>query len=452
MAGKGVFLLLPGDVDPARGGTLDELAARTARVLELALVEARDQRRPTVIVEGMLRAIGLTAGLLLVFGLTRSLRRRLEALAIETAKPRSAAFQFRGFHFLEGDAVYVATRRVIRLVTWGVYVFASYFWLSFVLRGFPYTRPWGEQLNGFLLDLGRTVFLAIVGAVPGLVFVVVIVLVTRFLVRLVRLFFAAVEEGRVDVPDTVREVAVPTRKVATVVVWIFALIMAYPYLPGSQSEAFKGVSVLVGLMVSLGSTALVGQVVSGFMLMYSRSVRAGDYVRAGDVEGWVTTLGLMTTRVRSIKGEEIVIPKGTLAGMVIKHYSRTADPNGLVVHTGVTIGYDTPWRQVEGLLLLAAERTPGLKREPLPWVLKRALTDFYVDYELNAYIEDPNKRIPVLSALHASVLDTFNEYGVQITSPNYVSDPETVKVVPREKWFEAPARTAGEPAEAGPAR
>ena len=197
---------------------------------------------------------------------------------------------------------------------------------------------------------------------------------------------------------------------------------------------------MVGLMVSLGSSALVGQLASGFVLMYSRSLRVGDYVRAGEVEGTVVQLGLFATRIRTNKREIVTIPNAVLAGQMTKNYTQAQEHGAVIVGTGITIGYDTPWRQVEGLLLLAAERTPGIRKDPAPWVNQRALGDFYVDYELCAALEDATKRVPTLTALHANILDAFNEYGVQITSPNYEDDPKDVKVVPREQWFAAPAR------------
>jgi small-conductance mechanosensitive channel len=282
--------------------------------------------------------------------------------------------------------------------------------------------------------------LAAIRALPDLGVVALIFLATRWLVKGVDLLFTAIEDGRIEVSQTLRETTQPTRRIATVIVWIFALIMAYPYLPGSGSEAFKGIGVMVGLMVSLGSSALIGQLASGFMLMYSRSFRVGDWVQAGDVEGTVVQLGLFATRIRTRRKELVTIPNAVLAGQTTKNYTQAQEQDAVIVGTGITIGYDTPWRQVEGLLLLAAERTPGLKKDPAPWVNQRSLGDFYVDYEVCAALEDATRRVPTLTALHANILDAFNEYGVQITSPNYEADPADAKVVPREQWFAAPAR------------
>src|SRR5262249_40766019 len=178
------------------------------------------------------------------------------------------------------------------------------------------------------------------------------------------------------------EAAQPTRRLVTALLWVFAVVVAYPYLPGSQTEAFKGVSVLLGLMVTFGSSGLVNQIMSGFMVTYSRALRVGDFVRIGDVEGTVTHLGILSTKLRTPRNEEVTIPNGVVVSQTTTDYSRFSASDGVFTSTSVTIGYDAPWRQVQALLLGAAERTPGLRREPTPFVLQTALEDFYVQYTL----------------------------------------------------------------------
>ncbi len=347
-----------------------------------------------------------------------------------------------GGSLLEKDRLYWVTTRLLLLLTRLVGLVALYVWLAFVLERFAWTRAWGEHLGGWLLETSGTLGLAALGALPDLAVVGLITLATRWLLKGLGFFFAAIEDGRIEVSQTLRETTQPTRRIVTVVVWIFALIMAYPYLPGSGSEAFKGVGVMVGLMVSLGSSALIGQLASGFMLMYSRTLRVGDHVRVDDLEGTVVHLGLFATRIRTLKREVVTIPNAVLAGQVTRNDTQAQEQDGVVPGTTITIGYDTPWRQVEGLLLLAAERTEGLRKDPAPWVNQRSLGDFYVDYELCAVLEDPTRRVRTRTALHSNILDAFNEYGVQITSPNYEADPEAAKIVPREQWYAAPAKRA----------
>jgi small-conductance mechanosensitive channel len=218
--------------------------------------------------------------------------------------------------------------------------------------------------------------------------------------------------------------------------------MAYPYLPGSQSEAFRGISVLVGLMVTFGGSGLFGQGASGIILMFARTIRVGEYVRIADHEGTVTEIGAFTTKVRTGLGEELTLPNGVVLGTVVKNYSRTVKGPGYIVDTTVTIGYDTPWRQVEAMLLDAARRTPGVLPTPAPRVFQTALSDFYPEYRLvcQAIPSEPRPRAEVLANLHANIQDVFNEHGVQIMSPHYLADPADAKVVPKQNWYASPAR------------
>jgi small-conductance mechanosensitive channel len=221
--------------------------------------------------------------------------------------------------------------------------------------------------------------------------------------------------------------------------WVFALALAYPHLPGSGTDAFKGVSVFVGLMISLGSSGIVNQVMSGLTLTYSRALRLNDFVRIGDVEGTVTHLGSLSTKLKTLLREEITIPNAVVVSTQTTNYSRLADVEGVFVKTQVTIGYDTPWRQVKALLLLAASRTTGVRETPPPAVRQSALEDFYVEYTLLVCLEDPASRLVTLDQLHGHIQDAFNEHGVQIMSPNYEADPAGPKVVPPDRWFESPA-------------
>ena len=329
---------------------------------------------------------------------------------------------------------------------WLLALVASYTWVTFALLQFPYTRAWGESLETFLLETLGNVAGAILSAIPGLLIVVIVVLLARFAVKLSRLFFDRVEGGRVRVRWIDRDTAKPTRRIATVVIWLFALAMAYPYLPGAQTDAFKGLSVLVGLMVSIGGASVVGQAASGLILMYSRSIRPGEYVRIGQSEGTVRELGMFATKLMTAGGEEVVLPNSYVLGQTTHNMSRMAR-GGIVLDTSVTIGYDTPWRQVHAMLEEAARRTDGVLEEPAPLVLQTALSDFYIHYRLIARVDGERSRPKTLSALLANIQDVFNEYGVQIMSPNYVADPGQPKLVAKEDWFAEPAR-APQPAKA----
>jgi small-conductance mechanosensitive channel len=286
--------------------------------------------------------------------------------------------------------------------------------------------------------------LGVVNGIPGLITVVIILFVARMLTRLIRLWFSLIERGRMRPRWIHPETAQPTRRLLTVLLWAFAVIVSYPYLPGSQTDAFRGVSVFLGLMVTLGSSGLMNHVMSGFMITYSRALRVGDFVRIGDVEGTVMHLGVLSTKVKTLWLEEVTIPNAVVVAQTTTDYSRFGDTDGIFTPTSVTIGYDVPWRQVHSLLLLAADRTPGLRRQPEPLVLQMALEDFYVKYTLLVCLDRQDSRLQTLNVLHANIQDLFNEYGVQIMSPNYMVDPAAPKVVPRKDWFAAPARPDGD--------
>ncbi|WP_374673909.1 mechanosensitive ion channel family protein [Ideonella sp.] len=208
--------------------------------------------------------------------------------------------------------------------------------------------------------------------------------------------------------------------------------MAYPYLPGAQTEAFKGVTVLAGLMVTLGASNLVGQAAAGMILTYTRVLRRGEYVRIAEHEGTVMEVGVFATRMRTGLGEELTLPNALILAHVTRNCSRAVRGEGYVLDTTVTIGYDTPWRQVHALLVEAARRTPGVLVDPAPQVFQTALTDFYPEYRLvcQAVPREPRPRAEVLAMLHAHIQDVFAEAGVQIMSPHYLGDPAQAKVPP----------------------
>jgi len=200
-------------------------------------------------------------------------------------------------------------------------------------------------------------------------------------------------------------------------------------------------------MLSIGSSGIVNQAVSGLMLMYTRLLRPGEFVRIGDTEGTVTAVGFLTTRLETLRHEEVSIPNSVIASTTTRNYSRLAAEGTLLVGTEVTIGYDTPWRMVHALLLESAARTQGVEQSPPPRVQQSGLMDSYVQYTLLVGVADPRQRLLVLSELHGRIQDAFNEHGVQIMTPNYEGDPESPKIVPRDDWFKVPA--AAGPAASG---
>ena len=331
---------------------------------------------------------------------------------------------------------------VIRIIGWLIALLILEELVRFILGRFAYTQPWAEAMTGWLWSLLSGWGHGIVAAIPGLLAAALILFGGKLLAQAISLTFRGVQSGRFALFGVDAPLAEPTRKLVVVVVWLFAIAMAYPYLPGAQTEAFKGLSVLVGLMISIGASSIVGQAASGFTILYSRTMQVGDLVRLGDTEGFVQQIGLFSTRIRTITGVEVNFPSSVVLGDKLQNFSRHPDGPGMWLETAVTIGYDTPWRQVHRLLTSAAEATPGVEKAPAPFVIQRALGDFYVEYVLRARVVNLETRGQVLSALHANIQDSFNAEGVQIMSPNYEADPEQPKVVPKQHWNGLPAPSA----------
>jgi small-conductance mechanosensitive channel len=438
-----VFRILHDDVNREAGESAQAAADAAARNLQLALDEVRESGDSAT----MLRASGYTvlATLVLAALLWLIVRAygyfasRVHAVVQRRAAKLAPSWsqQVVGRSGLAGLSIVP-----VRILAWAIALLLVYQWAALVLEFFPYTRPWGEALFDNLLGgLGRFAS-NILQAIPGLLFVALIFFFTRFVVRVIRAFFDGVQAGRIHVGWVDETTARPTGRLLIAIIWLFSLVAAYPYIPGSDSEAFKGIGVFVGLMLSIGASGVVNQAVSGLMLMYTKALRPGEFVQVGETEGTVTSVGFLTTRIETLRNVEVTLPNAFLVGNVTRNYSRLAANGGVRLTTAVTIGYDTPWRQVQAMLQIAAERTQLVAREPAPRVVQTALQDFYVEYTLVVCVADPKLKLTVLDELHANIQDVFNEYGVQIMSPNYEADPETKKFVPKEQWFPAPARVA----------
>jgi small-conductance mechanosensitive channel len=324
-------------------------------------------------------------------------------------------------------AAFQMTLRVLHLVTYFACVAVA---LGYVLSSWPSTRGLSRGVAGLALEPLRTIGVGVVANIPRLAFLAVLFLLVRVALRLLRLFFAAVERGTVTLSGFDAEWSQPTYNIVRVAVVAFGVIVAYPYIPGSQSEAFKGVSLFIGIVFSLGSSSAISNIIAGYTMTYRRAFKVGDRVKIGDSIGDVITTRLQVTHLRSVKNEEIVIPNSQILNGEVLNYSSLARDRGLLLHTEVGIGYDTPWRHVQAMLLEAAGRTPGLGSRPAPFVLVKRLGDFAVVYELNVPCGEVQAMNILYTALHQQVLDVFNEHGVQIMTPAYEGDPPEPKIVP----------------------
>ena len=440
VGGRVIIGLTPLDTDDGSAATLEADSGRIVETLQLALNEALEARTPLMLLRAVVSSLLVMAiGVALLIMVARG-RRRITGRLMIAAERHIARVGEGSLEMVRASRILEFWKGVISFLSIVVGLFVVYAIATFTLRQFPYTRPWGESMRSFMLSKASGLALDMVNAIPSLFTVILIVLVARFVSRLIQLFFRAIEERRLEVPWLHPDTAQPSRRLVNSLLWIFAAVMAYPYFPGSGTDAFKGASVFLGVVLSLGSSGLVNQMMSSFMITYSRALRVGDYVRVADIEGTVIHLGVLSTKVRTPRGEHVTIPNAIVVSNTTTNYSGVDGVDGVLVATSVTIGYDTPWRQVESLLLMAAERTPSVRQSPPPVVRQSELQDFYVKYTLLVCPERPERRHEAMSVLHANILDAFNEYGVQITSPNYEADPHSPKIVPRSRWYEAPAK------------
>ena len=433
------FIVTKMDVDAVSGESPPLVAREAGKRLEQAIVERREQSSLHYLAVAAGFAAAATAVYAALIWLLVWGNRRVGGWASSAAQEKVRRFQI--------GNVQALARRFVAVLAWLLGLMATVWWVAFVLQRFPYTRRWGEDLQVNLLDMARQIVLAILGALPGIAFAIVIFFLARLLIRVSATFFDRVENRSLELtwldPDTAR----PTRRIFSLVVWVFALAISYPYLPGAGTDAFKGLSVLVGLMLSLGGASVIGQAFSGIILMYMRIYRRGDFVRIGDNEGTVSELGMFATRIRTGMGEEISVSNSSVLASTTKNYSRAVPGTGAILDTVVTIGYSTPWRQVEAMLKEAARRTGGIAPAPEAIVRQTALSDFYAEYRLIGYsmTESAAERADILNRLHGNIQDVFNEYGVQITSPHYMVEPKASHVVPKEKWYPPPANPPSSP-------
>jgi small-conductance mechanosensitive channel len=421
----------------------EDVALANANAIQSAIVAYRQSRtRESLVRNGayaLLATVALIAGIALLLWAAGRLRRTIERIV--HARVRTVGIQ--SFEIVRVEHVRRGLTTLLRLLTFVVGAGLVFLWVDFALGRFPWTAGFAHDLLAYvvapLVTLGR----GFASAIPNLIFLVVLYFVVRGILRIVRLFFDAVDRGGVKLSGFEREWAIPTYKIVRFAIIALAIVVAYPYIPGSDSAAFKGVSLFLGVVFSLGSSTAISNIIAGYLMTYRRAFRVGDRVKIVDIVGDVTAMRLQVTHLRTPKNEEVVVPNSQIVNGHVVNYSTLAKNEKLWLHTKVGIGYETPWRQVEAMLLEAAGRSTGLLSSPPPFVLQTLLGDFAVTYELNVATDDPHAMPSLYSDLHRNILDVFNEYGVAIMTPAYVADPSEAKVVPRSRWYTPPATSQG---------
>jgi len=408
------------DRDAAPTGLSRTDAAKIyAGKVERALAWSREQVTLKALIVDALLALLDTAifvALLVVFHkLFPKLQGKIEGWRGTVIRP----IKLQRVEVLSADQITAALVGLTKAVRVAAVLFLFYAYMTTVLGIFPWTRSISASLFDAVFSTLGAIGLAFATYVPDVIAIAVIVVVTRYIIKLISLVFAGIGRGAISFAGFHREWAEPTYKIVRFLVIVFAAIACFPYIPGSKSEGFRGISVFLGLLISLGSAAAISNVIAGVVLTYMRPFRVGDRVKIADTVGDVMEKTLLVTRIRTIKNVDITIPNGMVLGSHIINFSSAAKEQGLILHTSVTIGYDAPWKTVHELLIGAARATTHILRTPEPFVYQTSLDDFYVTYELNAYTDQPNLMASIYAELHQHIQDRFNAAGVEIMSPHY---------------------------------
>jgi small-conductance mechanosensitive channel len=412
-------LLLVTDEDAKQAHISRQLLAKYyAGKIRDAMNLARQQHSKKFLIRAAAYAIVTFAiYLLLVGAVIVGCRHLLKKLALSESRIKGIKIQQSEIMAGERIAGLLATCvRMLRLVL--LFLF-TWIFLATEFNYFPWTREHGRQLLDYITTPIQSVGSAFLHYLPNLFYIAVIVTVMYYVMKLIRVLEREVQRGNIRISGFYPEWAQPTYKIVRFLLIAFTAVVIYPYLPGENSPAFKGVGLFIGVLFSLGSTSAVANVVAGVILTYTRGFRVADWVKIGDNMGEITTQTMLATHLRTIKNEEVIIPNSVVLASHVTNYSMLAQTDGLILHTSVTIGYDEPWRKIHGLLIEAALKTQFILAHPAPFVLQTALQDSYVQYEINAYTRTPLEMVNIYSALHGNIQDCFFAAGVEIMSPIY---------------------------------
>jgi small-conductance mechanosensitive channel len=439
-SGKQLFVLIAQDAE-LEGANLLLVSKVFREKIKNVIAAYRYERQPDVLRANIFSAVLRTLGLVITLLLVNWLFRKSDAWMERQVKSRIEKLEAKSLRIIQAEQIWNVFRAGLHLLRLLIVLLVAWVFLHFVLNLFPWTRYFSNTAFGYIINPLQQMGLAVIGFIPSLIFLILLYYATRYVLKMIYQFFAAVDRGRIKLATFEAEWSLPTYRIVRVVVILLAVVLAYPYIPGSDSDAFKGISIIFGVLFSLGSTSIISNVIAGYTMTYRRAFRVGDRVKIGNTVGDVLETRILITRVRSLKNEEVVIPNSSILNNEVINYSELASEQGLILHTSVGIGYEVAWRQVEAMLLMAADRTVGISKDPPPFVLQTELGDFSVNYELNAYCRDEKQAMALYSELHRNIQDIFNEFGISIMTPAYETDTPEPKIVPKDQWYAAPAKT-----------
>ncbi len=412
---------------------IDILSSLQADAIEAAVLKYRLGRSREARVTGAIEALLWTIGFALFSILYFQLRSRLPQFIGKHIERRFAGVEEVTQDIVQGKAVAALVQFLLRFLLLLIYCVAVYYYISFVLFAFAESRPFAQILITYVTDPVIDVIMGIINYTPNLVTIAVIVYFTHYAIRATKVFFTNIEAGTFKLKNFEPHWIWPSYNIVRALLIIIGIVFAFPYIPGSDSAAFQGLTILAGVMVSMGSNSVVSNVLAGLFVLYRRSANVGDRIKVGDHVGDVVRIQLTETHLKSVKNELISIPNAQLLNSEVVNYSSKIDGRGLLLHTTVGIGYEEPQEKVEAMLLEAANRTTGLKKSPPPFVLWAALADYAINYQVNAYTTRGSSMPKMLSDLHRNIVAVFNENSVQIMTPSYEADTPEPKI-PTTPW------------------
>lgn len=417
---RDVIILTITDVDALwMGMSMEDLA----RKYKEQITESIKNHREATSLRTLLKEIGL-ALLVIIFVvvLIKYLNKGYRWLRVKVRGAKGKwinGVKIREYELFTADSEVNAIYVLLNIIRWVTILLLIYLMFPVLFNIFPWTKTLSGTLFSYILDPVKNIFSAIWNYLPDLITIIVILIVFRYVLRGIKFLKDEVQRGVLTLPGFYPEWATPTYQIIRILVFAFMIVVIFPYLPGSDSPIFQGVSVFLGVLFTFSSSGSLNNIVAGLVLTYMRAYKIGDRVKIGEVTGDIIEKSLLVTRVRTIKNEDITIPNSTVLNSHTVNYSSAAQDIGLVIHTTVTIGYDVPWKKVHELLINAALESDHILEDPKPFVLQTSLDDYYVSYQINAYTKEPAKQAIIYSSVHQHILDKFNEAGVEIMSPRY---------------------------------
>ncbi|WP_228036983.1 mechanosensitive ion channel family protein [Cuspidothrix issatschenkoi] len=419
---KTLFTITDKDAKAANK-TRQILAEKCIEIIRNAINQYRKERSLDYIIKGLLYSFILTIFLLIFLKIFNQVYPIIITRLQNWRGIRIPELRIQNIELLPAARVINIVTRLVKIIRIIIVISIFYIYISLVLSFFPWTKQISSRLISYFLAAIYKSWLAFADYLPNIFALALIFFITHYSLKFIRYIFTELGNGNISIPGFYNDWAEPTYKLVFLIIVALALVLAFPYLPGFGSPAFQGISVFLGILFSLGSTAVITNVVAGIILIYTRAFQMGDRIKIGEAIGDIVEKTLLVTRIRTIKNVIITIPNGTvLNSQIINYTALSQDPNYyLIIHTTITLGYDLPWRKVHQALIDAALATNNILTEPIPFVLQTSLDDFYVSYELNAYSNKPMLMANIYSELHQNIQDKCNEAGMEILSPHYAA-------------------------------